>query len=193
MPLSFRDLQRQLQPAWGQEHGTCGLDVDLLMVPSLSVDPAELDLITGAVHYEERQLFSLIRLRDPGVRMVYVTSKLLPDLVVDAVLELLPGVPTAHARRRLQLFDTDDGSSRPLTAKLLERPALLTRIAEQLRLLRGDGTREGAVGAAPGAPVRHRSGVKPLGQQGGQPGALCPLRPPPSRWKRPGAPARRPG
>lgn len=133
MPLSFRDLQRQLQPAWGQEHGTCGLDVDLLMVPSLSVDPAELDLITGSVHYEERQLFSLIRLRDPGVRMVYVTSKLLPDLVVDAVLELLPGVPTAHARRRLQLFDTDDGSSRPLTAKLLERPALLTRIAEQLR------------------------------------------------------------
>jgi len=133
MPLSFRDLQRQLQPAWGQEHGTCGLDVDLLMVPSLSVDPAELDLITGSVHYEERQLFSLIRLRDPGVRMVYVTSKLLPDLVVDAVLELLPGVPTAHARRRLQLFDTDDGSSRPLTAKLLERPALLIRIAEQLR------------------------------------------------------------
>jgi hypothetical protein len=70
MPLSFRDLQRQLQPTWGQEHGTCGLDVDLLMVPSLSVDPAELDLITGSVHYEERQLFSLIRLRDPGVRMV---------------------------------------------------------------------------------------------------------------------------
>jgi hypothetical protein len=133
MPLSFRDLQRQLQPAWGQEHGTNGLDVDLLMVPSLSVDPAELALITGAHHYEERQLFSLIRLRDPGVRMIYLTSKLLPDLVVDAVLELLPGVPTAHARRRLHLFDTDDASSRPLTAKLLERPALLARIAEQLR------------------------------------------------------------
>jgi hypothetical protein len=68
MPLSFRDLQCQLQPEWGQEHGSSGLDVDLLMVPSLSVDPAELALITGAHHYEERQLFSLIRLRDPGVR-----------------------------------------------------------------------------------------------------------------------------
>lgn len=133
MPLSFGDLQSQLQPEWGQEHGSRGLDIDLLMVPSLSVDPAELALITGAHHYEERQLFSLIRLRDPGVRMVYVTSKLLPDLVVDAVLELLPGVPTAHARRRLHLFDTDDGSPRPLTAKLLERPALLARIATQLR------------------------------------------------------------
>jgi len=53
--------------------------------------------------------------------------------VVDAVLELLPGVPTSHARRRLHLVDTDDASNRPLTAKLLERPALLGRIAELLR------------------------------------------------------------
>ena len=49
------------------------------------------------------------------------------------MLELLPGVPTSHARRRLQLFDTDDASNRPLTEKLLERPALLARIKEQLR------------------------------------------------------------
>jgi hypothetical protein len=133
MPLGFRDLQSQLRPEWGSEHDRHGTDFDLLVVPSLSVSPNELELITGAHHYEERQLFSLIRLRDPGVRMVYVTSRLLPDLVVDAVLELLPGVPTAHARRRLHLFDTDDGSPRPLTAKLLERPALLQRIAELLR------------------------------------------------------------
>lgn len=133
MPLSFRELQNQLRPEWGRETGGNGDAFDLLMVPSLTVDPVELALITGAHHYEERQLFSLIRLRDPGVRMVVVTSKLLPELVVDAVLELLPGVPTAHARRRLHLFDTDDGSPRPLTEKLLERPALLARIAELLR------------------------------------------------------------
>ncbi|MEY3928492.1 MAG: hypothetical protein RLZZ516_202, partial [Cyanobacteriota bacterium] len=132
-PLSFRELQSQLLPEWGREHDGNGADFDLLMLPSLSVDPAELQLITGVHHYEERQLFSLIRLRDPGVRIVYVTSKLLPDLVVDAVLELLPGVPTSHARRRLHLFDTDDASSRPLTEKLLERPALLSRIRALLR------------------------------------------------------------
>lgn len=133
MPLSFRELQSQLLPAWGREHDGNGADFDLLVVPSLSVDRSQMELITGAHHYEERQLFSLIRLRDPGVRVVYVTSKLLPDLVVDAVLELLPGVPTSHARRRLHLFDTDDGSPRPLTEKLLERPALLARIRDQLR------------------------------------------------------------
>ncbi|MCP9890463.1 carboxylate-amine ligase [Cyanobium sp. Aljojuca 7D2] len=132
-PLSFRELQAQLQPEWSRVNQAQGPDVDVLMVPSLSMDQSQIDLVTGAHHYEERQLFSLIRLRDPGVRMVYATSKPLAELVVDAVLELLPGVPTSHARRRLHLVDTDDASNRPLTAKLLERPALLERIAELLR------------------------------------------------------------
>ncbi len=131
---SFRELQTELQPAWGNPTiGAHGPDVDVLMVPSLSMDRTQMALVQGAHHYEERQLFSLIRLRDPGVRMVYATSKPLAELVVDAVLELLPGVPTSHARRRLHLFDTDDASDRPLTEKLLERPALLARIAELLR------------------------------------------------------------
>lgn len=132
-PLSFRELQTQLRPEWGQATAAQGPAVDVLMVPSLSMDQSQMVLVTGAHHYEERQLFSLIRLRDPGVRMLYATSKPIAELVVDAVLELLPGVPTSHARRRLHLFDTDDASSRPLTAKLLERPALLARMAELLR------------------------------------------------------------
>jgi hypothetical protein len=133
MGLSFQELQAQLQPEWGCEHCGSGGQFDVLVVPSLSMDRALMALVTGAHHYEERQLFSLIRLRDPGVRAIYVTSKLLPELVVDAVLELMPGVPTSHARRRLHLFDTDDASNRPLTEKLLERPALLSRIRELLR------------------------------------------------------------
>jgi hypothetical protein len=134
MPLGFRELQARLRPDWaGAGVNGQGTDVDLLIVPSLSMDRAQISLVTGAHHYEERQLFSLIRLRDPGVRVVYVTSKPLADLVVDAVLELLPGVPTSHARRRLHLFDTDDASDRPLTEKLLERPALMARIGELLR------------------------------------------------------------
>ncbi len=130
---SFRDLQTDLQAAWGDVSIGQGPDVDVLMVPSLSMERGQMAQIQGAHHYEERQLFALIRLRDPGVRMVYATSKPLADLVVDAVLELLPGVPASHARRRLHLLDTDDASDRPLTEKLLERPALLARMAELLR------------------------------------------------------------
>jgi len=130
---TFRELQSDLQPDWGRVTGAQGPDVDVLMVPSLSLEQGQIAQIQGAHHYEERQLFSLIRLRDPGVRIVYVTSKPLADLVVDAVLELLPGVPASHARRRLHLLDADDASDRPLTTKLLERPALLRRIADLLR------------------------------------------------------------
>jgi hypothetical protein len=133
MPLTFRQLQAGLEPSWGRATGGHGPGVDVLMVPSLSLDQHQMGLVTGAHHYEERQLFALIGLRHPGVRMVYASSKPLADLVVDAVLELLPGVPTSHARRRLHLVDTDDASNRPLSAKLLERPALLQRIGELLR------------------------------------------------------------
>lgn len=133
MPLTFQELQRELQPHWSHGRGGHGAELDLLLVPSLSMEESLIERITGAHHYEERQLFGLIRLRDPGVRILYATSKPLADLVVDAVLELLPGIPSSHARRRLHLFDTDDASPRPLTAKLLERPALLERMAQVLR------------------------------------------------------------
>ncbi|MFZ4566771.1 MAG: peptide ligase PGM1-related protein [Prochlorococcaceae cyanobacterium] len=125
----FRELQAQLPDLL--LHDDDGND--LLVLPSLSFEPRELALVPGAHHYEERQLFELVRLRHPRNRVIYVTSKLLPDLVVDMVLELLPGVPTSHARQRLRLFDTDDASLRPLTAKLLERPRLLQRIRAELR------------------------------------------------------------
>ncbi|HGY5559054.1 MAG TPA: peptide ligase PGM1-related protein [Prochlorococcus sp.] len=133
MGLSFRELQQQIQPDWAEGCTTPTSQYDLLVVPSLSLEQREMELVQGVHHYEERQLFALTRLRYPGVRIVVVTSKLLPELVVDAVLELLPGVPTSHARQRLQLFDTDDASAKPLTAKLLERPALLGRLREHLR------------------------------------------------------------
>ena len=70
MALSFRELQQQLLPEGGREYDSNGMDFDLLMVPSLTMDASQMALVTGAHHYEERQLFSLSRLRDPGVRAV---------------------------------------------------------------------------------------------------------------------------
>ena len=132
MSRSFQDLQRCLQPDVMQGPAT-GEPWDVLVVPSINLSPEQMALVEGVHHYEERQLFELIRLRQPKARMLFVTSKLLPDLVVDSVLELLPGVPISHARQRLHLFDTDDASPRPLAEKLLERPRLLDRIRHTLR------------------------------------------------------------
>ena len=82
----------------------------------------------GAAFYEERLLFLLIRLRNPRAHVVYVTSQPVHPLILDYYLHLLAGVPASHARARLTLLCAYDGSPRPLTEKILERPRLMQRI-----------------------------------------------------------------
>ena len=52
------------------------------------------------------------------------------ESIVEYYLGLLPGVIPRHARARLTLVSVGDGSPRPLSAKLLERPRLLRRSRE---------------------------------------------------------------
>ena len=67
-------------------------------------------------------------LRDPGLRVVYVTSSPVAEPIVDYYLSLLPVELRDDAPARLTMISADDPSIRPLSAKLLERPTLLTRI-----------------------------------------------------------------
>ena len=53
--------------------------------------------------------------------------------MIDYYLQLLPGIPFSHARDRLLLISTYDGSLKPLTQKILERPRLVDRIRRALR------------------------------------------------------------
>ena len=130
----FRQLQVQLRDRWQ----TVGLlersDADILVIPSLSLDQRELLKISGFHHYEERLLFSLIRLQNPRTRLIYVTSEPLHPSVIDYYLQLLPGIPFSHARDRLLLLSTYDSALKPLTQKILERPRLIERIRQALRL-----------------------------------------------------------
>ena len=99
-----------------------------VVVPSLSFRQDELAKITAAPFYEERLLFTLMRLRDPRARVLYLTSQPIHPQIVDYYLQLLVGVPAGHARDRLLLLCAYDASPRSLTEKLLERPRLLARI-----------------------------------------------------------------
>ena len=75
--------------------------------------------------YEERFLFLLMLLRQPRLRMVYVTSMPIAPEIIEYYLALLPGVIPSHARARLSLVAVHDSSPRSLSEKLLERPRLL--------------------------------------------------------------------
>ena len=124
----FHALQARLREQFLRFRADPTVPYTAVVVPSQSVDPVELAKIAGVAHYEERSLFNLMLLRQPRLRVVYVTSKRLDPLVVDYFLHHLRGVPSEHARRRLTLLDCDDGSARPLSDKILERPLQLERI-----------------------------------------------------------------
>jgi hypothetical protein len=129
----FRSLQSQLCDRWQTIEQFDLSDYDILVVPSLSLDPMELTKVPGGHHYEERLLFSLIRLRNPRTHLVYVTSQPLAPIIIDYYLQLLPGIPFSHARERLTLLSTYDASHVPLTQKILDRPRLIERIRKALR------------------------------------------------------------
>jgi len=131
----LHQLQSTLRNRWQSiDEGSAKSDVDILVIPSLSIDQRELKKVEGVEHYEERLLFALIRLWNPRNRLIYVTSVPLHPSIIDYYLQLLPGIPFSHARNRLMLLSTYDASLKPLSQKMLERPRLLNRIRQALRI-----------------------------------------------------------
>ena len=99
----------------------------VVIVPSRTIDKFH-EPAAETQAYEERLLCLTLMLRDPGLRVVYVTSSPVAEPIVDYYLSLLPIELRDDARARLTMISADDPSIRPLSAKLLERPTLLTRI-----------------------------------------------------------------
>lgn len=120
----FARLQTRMPEVWRamrlNEEGE-----SVVVVPSVTIDRVGEGSGSLAQAYEERFLFLLLLLRQPRLRMVYVTSMPIAPSIIEYYLALLPGVIPSHARARLSLVAIQDGSPRPLTAKLLERPRLV--------------------------------------------------------------------
>lgn len=123
--LRFEKLQRKLLPLWDSIQQFSMDEQTIVVVPSITIDTAMGSVMQA---YEERFLFLLFLLRQPHARMIYVTSQPILPSVVDYYMGLLPGVISSHARQRLYLLSPLDGSLRPLTQKLLERPRFIERI-----------------------------------------------------------------
>jgi hypothetical protein len=126
----FAGLQARLKPLFRDVYCDPLAPRTVVIVPGLSMDQEVLARIEGLQHYEERQLTMLMLLRLPNTRIVFLTSTPINPVIIDYYLHLLPGIPHAHARRRLVLLSAYDASPVTLTRKILERPRLLARIRE---------------------------------------------------------------
>src|SRR6058998_1598028 len=122
----FDQLQKKLVPLWKSIERLNQDPQTIVVVPSMSIDAIDSGAVIQA--YEERFLFLLLLLRQPRARLIYVMSRTILPSIIDYYLDLLPGVIPSHARQRLFLPSPMDGSARPLSEKLLDRPRLIERI-----------------------------------------------------------------
>ncbi|MFL6083639.1 MAG: hypothetical protein ACJ74F_10605, partial [Mycobacterium sp.] len=123
----FDDLQLTMPSVW--ESMRLDLeDESVVVVPSISIERATPGSGTVMSALEERALFLLLLLRQPRLRMIYVTSQPVSESIIEYYLGLLPGVIPSHARARLTLVPVGDASGISLSSKLLARPRLLREI-----------------------------------------------------------------
>lgn len=100
----------------------------IIVLPSISFPVEELEKIVGIQHYEERLLCLLLLLRNPKLRMLFLSSVRIPEPIVDYYLGFLedPG----DAAGRLYVLSMGDSSPKPLTQKVLDDAYAVRRIAE---------------------------------------------------------------
>jgi PGM1 C-terminal domain len=125
-PAKLARLQQRLIMADAAAR-TGGEQRTIVVIPSRTLDRWH-EPVPESQAFEERMLTALFELRDPSLRMIYVSSSAIEPAIIDYYLSLLPTRAGRSARRRLSLFALGDYSSRPLSAKLLERPRVLERI-----------------------------------------------------------------
>jgi hypothetical protein len=127
----FDRLQGRMDQVW-QAMRLNHDDESVVVIPSITLDRAVASSGTSTQAMEERFLFMLMLLRQPRLRMIYVTSLPIAPEIIEYYLALLSGVIPSHARSRLTLVHVDDASPRSLSEKLLDRPQLLVSIAAMI-------------------------------------------------------------
>jgi hypothetical protein len=132
---SREKLKSMLQQQYSVSQSTCPMPdkcrQDWIFIPSLSLDNQELSKIPGVSFYEERQLCTLLYLRNPNLRLVYITSLPVSECIIEYYIELITKVSNVTKEdiySRLLLLSCHDTSNIPLTAKIHRRPKIIDKI-----------------------------------------------------------------
>ena len=127
MVRTFEERHRALVEMLGAGSASDMRSGTLIVVPSLTFPESELRKIAGLQFYEERLLFLLLLLRHHDLRIVFVTSVRVEEPIVDYYLRFVPR--EVRPGERLWLLALWDPHPRALTAKVLESPEALGRLA----------------------------------------------------------------
>ena len=88
-----------------------------MALPSFSLPAAMLAHYGKQIQaYEQRYLYSVLLTANPACRLVYLSSRPVPDYLVDYYLSLDPDLDQTAARERLLFVSPDDDSPSPLAA-----------------------------------------------------------------------------
>ena len=124
---ALKELQERWVDSAARAHSTNLDSGTIVVVPSISFPTVELRKIIGIQYYEERLMYTLLYLRSPSVRVVYLTSLEVDDAIVDYYLRF---VPRPDARDRLRMVHVGDAEPAALTGKVLRSEAALEQIRE---------------------------------------------------------------
>jgi PGM1 C-terminal domain len=123
---TFEELQERLRDLMAGRSMSELDSATVVVVPSITFPVEELVKITAIEYYEERLFCLVLWLANPSMRVVYVSSVPIEDSVIEYYLSFLPN--PADARERLTVYTLNEADPRPLSEKLLERPAALAKI-----------------------------------------------------------------
>jgi hypothetical protein len=112
---------------------------DIFILPSLTLDKQELlkvqavnkklYLIREASVYEQRQLYNLLMLQNPKVRVIFLSSMPIDEAIIQYYWKLISfGVSLDDFKSRLSLLSPMDSSSISLVEKILSRPLLVKKM-----------------------------------------------------------------
>jgi hypothetical protein len=146
--VTARDLRADYVPlhASVDHNNSSPTNKTIVVVPSIDLDGDELKRVSTFIeNYEERQLYHLLMLNDPGVRVIFTSSHPVSEAVVRYYVGLrgngddgsTPSI--SDSMSRLFMLSPDDDSKRPLSKKLLARPFVL-RLIKRLMENMEDGS-----------------------------------------------------
>ncbi|HVF76075.1 MAG TPA: peptide ligase PGM1-related protein [Acidimicrobiales bacterium] len=169
MGTAFEQLQRdKLEAAWRADLPGSTTPHVMIGLPSYSVDRSLLDHYGDRVPaLENRYLYSVLSARQPGKRVVYLSSLPVRQDVLDGYLALAEPADRPTILQRTLLLSPDDTTSRSLAEKVLDRgelvDALRRFVADELTLIEAWNVTEAEadLAVAIGAPIygtdpRHR-------------------------------------